>query len=154
VAVLLGPKVAVEVGVGDGPEVAVRVGVGEGPAVAVKVGVGEGAPRRHTALEMLLVSIVTAPFRARALPETITRVVSVMLVSARMFPENRVSVPSVAELPICQNTLQLEPMLVMRTLELLAVVSVLPIWKTKTAAGLPWAFSVRVPVSWADDEKQ
>ena len=131
-----GVEVAVEVGVGEGPEVAVRVGVGDGPAVAVKVGVG-GGPTRHTELEMLLVSIVTAPFRARALPEMITRVVSVMLVRARMFPENRASVPSVAELPTCQNTLQLEPMLDMRTLELLAVVSVLPIWKTKTAAGLP-----------------
>jgi hypothetical protein len=136
VTVALGPRVGVSVGVGEGPAVAVEVGVGDGPAVEVKVGVGAG-PAAQIALEMLLVSIVTAPLRASARPETITRVVSVMLVRARMFPENRVSVPRVAELPICQNTLQLDPMLVMRTLELLAVVSVLPIWKTKTAAGLP-----------------
>jgi hypothetical protein len=40
------------------------------------------------------------------------------------------------------------------TLEPLAVVSVLPIWKTQTEPGLPWASRVSVPVSWADDEKQ
>jgi hypothetical protein len=132
-----GPEVAVNVGVGEGPDVAVNVGVGDGPNVAVKVGVGEG-PRPHAALETLLLSIVTAPFRARALPgEMLAAVVSVMLVRARMFPANAVPVPSVAELPTCQNTLQLDPMLLMTTLALLAVVSVLPIWKTKTAAGLP-----------------
>jgi hypothetical protein len=37
--------------------------------------------------------------------------------------------------------------------ELLAVVSVLPILKMKTALGLPWALRVSVPVSWADVEK-
>lgn len=148
-----GLDVAVSVGVGDGPDVAVKVGVGDGPEVAVSVGVGAG-PSRHSELETPLVSIVTAPFRARALPETDTPVVSVMLVRARMFPENRLPVPSVAELPTCQNTLQLDPELMTGTLELLAVVSVLPIWKTKTAAGLPWASSVSVPVNWAEDEKQ
>ena len=59
------------------------------------------------ALEMLLVSSVTAPFRASALPSTISApVFSVMLVSARIFPRKSVFVPRVAELPICQNTLQ------------------------------------------------
>jgi hypothetical protein len=148
-----GPDVAVKVGVGDGPAVAVKVGVGEGPDVAVKAGVGEG-PRPQTALETTFVSIVTAPFRARALPEMLARVVSVMLVRARMFPANVVSVPSVAELPTCQNTLQTDPPLITRTLELLAVVSVLPIWKTQTAPELPWAFNRSVPVNPAEDEKQ
>ena len=60
-----------------------------------------------------------------------------MLVSARMFPANVVVVPSVAELPTCQNTLQCEPPLITTTDEPLAVVSVLPIWKMKTALGLP-----------------
>src|SRR4051812_524037 len=78
----------------------------------------------------------------------------VMLVSARMFPPNVVPVPSVAELPTCQNTLQSWPPLFMITSELLAVVRVLPILKMKTALALPSAFSVSVPVSWADDEKQ
>jgi hypothetical protein len=48
-----------------------------------------------------------------------------------------VVVPSVAELPTCQNTLHWDPPLTMRTLEALAVVSVLPILKMKTALGLP-----------------
>ena len=55
---------------------------------------------------MRLESRVTAPFRARALPEIVAFVVRLMLVSARMFPINEVLVPRVAELPTCQNTLQ------------------------------------------------
>ena len=55
---------------------------------------------------MLLVSSVTAPFCARAAPQAmLAPVFSVMLVSARMSPTNDVVVPSVAELPTCQNTL-------------------------------------------------
>ncbi len=77
-----------------------------------------------------------------------------MLVSARIFPAKVVPVPRVAELPTCQNTLQFTPPLITATAELLAVVSILPILKTKTAAGFPWALSVRVPVSPTDDEKQ
>ena len=63
-------------------------------------------------------------------------------------------VPRVAELPTCQNTPQLDPPLIKSTDEALAVVSVLPILKTKTAPGLPCASSVRVPVNWAEVEKQ
>src|SRR5512135_1967854 len=85
----------------------------------------------------VLVSSVTAPFRARARPPTLAPVFSVMLVRARMLPLNAVPVPSVAELPTCQNALQFEPPLLKVTTELLAVVSVLPIWKTKTALGSP-----------------
>ena len=106
-------------------------------------------------MEMWLVSIVTAPFLAKALPETMSApVVRVMLASARIFPWNEVVVPSVAELPTCQNTLQAGPPVVMRTDELLAVVSVLPIWKTKTELGSPWALRVSVPVNPADESKQ
>lgn len=132
---------------------AVDVGVGDGPAVGDSVGVGRG-PSAQIELETPLVSIVTAPFRASVRPATVAPVVTVMLVRARMLPENRLSVPSVAELPTCQNTLHRDAMLMRETLEVLAVVSVLPIWKTKTAAGFPRAFSVSVPVSCADDEKQ
>ena len=67
-------------------------------------------------------------------------VFNVMLVSARMSPTNDVVVPSVAELPTCQNTLVPWPPLITLTLALLAVMSVLPIWKMKTALGLPCAF--------------
>jgi hypothetical protein len=51
-------------------------------------------------IETVFVSMVTAPFRARALPQSIVApVFSVILVSARIFPANLVSVPRVAELP-------------------------------------------------------
>jgi hypothetical protein len=104
--------------------------------------------------EIRLSSIVTAPFRARALPARLTRVPKVMLVSARMFPVNAVSVPSVAELPTCQNTRHSPPPWTMTTDELLAVVSVLPIWKMKSALGSFSASRMSLPVSWADDERQ
>jgi hypothetical protein len=97
--------------------------------------------------ETSLVSIVTAPFCAKALPDTVAPVFKVMLVSARMFPTNEVVVPRVAELPTCQNRLQPEPPSMTFTDELLAVVSVDPIWKMKTAFALPWASSVSVPVN-------
>jgi hypothetical protein len=74
-----------------------------GDAVDVAAGVGA---LEQVELETVLVSIVTAPFRANALPDTLAPVVRLMLVSARMFPMNAVRVPSVAELPICQNALQ------------------------------------------------
>ena len=79
---------------------------------------------------IVLVSSVTAPFRARALPfRIVAPVVSVILVSARMCPSKAVFVPSVAELPTCQNTVLpgIAPPLIVTTDELLAVVSVLPI---------------------------
>jgi len=49
----------------------------------------------------LLVSSVTAPLRASALPLVFAPVVSVMLVRARMSPAKDVPVPIVAELPTC-----------------------------------------------------
>ena len=70
-----------------------------------------------------------------------------MLVSARMVPWNMVSVPRVAELPICQKTLHGDAPLISATDELLAVVRVLPIWNTQTALGSPWALSVSAPVN-------
>ena len=82
-------------------------GVNVGVAVAgTGFAVGVGVAAAHTLAETVLVSIVTAPFRARALPDTLAPVFRVMLVSARIFPTNVVVVPSVAELPTCQNTLQ------------------------------------------------
>ena len=53
-------------------------------------------------LVMVLVSKVTAPFRASVRPSTVAPVVSVIEVNARMFPLNEEPVPSVAELPTCQ----------------------------------------------------
>jgi hypothetical protein len=67
---------------------------------------GAGVTKGHSGAETTLVSIVTAPVRARALPEMLAPVVRVMLASARIFPTNDVPVPSVAELPTFQNALQ------------------------------------------------
>jgi hypothetical protein len=53
-------------------------------------------------LVMVLVSKVTAPFRASVRPSTVALVVSVIEVNARMLPLNEEPVPSVAELPTCQ----------------------------------------------------
>jgi hypothetical protein len=119
VAAAVGVAVAVAVSVGDGVTVAEAVGEAVGEAVAV----GAAQPEKPT----WFVSIVTAPLRARPLPDTLAPVVRVMLVRARMLPTNTVPVPMVAELPTCQNTLQPTPPLVTRIDELLAVVSVLPI---------------------------
>ena len=162
-----GPAVAVGVAcatIGVAAGVAsTAVAVGAGPpssgtdvavGVRVAVAVGVGVAAVHTALDMLLVSSVTAPFRAKTLPDTLAPVFRVMLVSARIFPTNVVLVPSVAELPTCQNTLQRLPLLITLTDELLAVVSVLPILKTHTALALPPALRMSAPVNPADDEKQ
>ena len=76
---------------------------------------------------ILLLSRVTAPLRASALPSRLAPVVSAMLVSARMLPTKEVEVPTVAELPTCQNTLQGLAPLTRRTEAPLEVVSLLPI---------------------------
>ncbi|MDQ0596259.1 hypothetical protein QF037_000604 [Streptomyces canus] len=66
---------------------------------------------------------------------------------ARMVPTNEVLVPSVAELPTCQNTLHGDaPLTKLTVLFSAAVVRVEPIWNTQTALGLPWASRVSVPV--------
>ena len=91
-------------------------------------------------LVMVLVSSVTAPLRAKALPSVmVAPVFIVMLASARMWPTKAVPVPTVAELPTCQKILQsgVEPALMVTTDEALAVVSVLPIWKTNCAFESP-----------------
>jgi hypothetical protein len=117
--------------------------------IGVFVDPGGGA---HPAKETLLVSNVTAPVCANALPDKVAPVFTVILVCARIFPLNAVVVPRVAELPTCQNTLQAEPPLTNRTDDADAVVSVLPILKTQIALGLPWASSVSAPVNPTEDE--
>jgi hypothetical protein len=52
---------------------------------------------------MLLVSSVTAPFRANALPLVILAAVTIVILwSAMIFPWKAVAVPRVAELPTSQ----------------------------------------------------
>ncbi len=72
--------------------------------VSVTVSVGPGAAQGARMTRLL--SSVTAPFLANTRPCTVAPVVIVALVKARMVPTNIVVVPSVAELPTCQNTLQ------------------------------------------------
>ena len=98
--------------------------------------------------EVVIVSVssVTAPLRARTRPSTVTPVVTVMLVSAMIVPMKLEPVPSVAELPICQNTLQAWAPLIRLTTLPEAVVNADPAWKTKTAFGFPCALSVSAPV--------
>ena len=66
--------------------------------------VGGGA--EQTGVVMVLESNVTAPSRANTRPFTVAPVVTVMDESARMLPWKTEYVPSVAELPTCQKTLQ------------------------------------------------
>src|SRR6202011_839737 len=103
-----------------------------------------GAPQE--AKETLLVFSVTAAFRARALPARLAPEFNVMAVSARMLPTNVVPEPRVAELLTCHSTLQALALLVKRTVDPEDVMSVLAIWKTKTALGLPCPLRVSVPV--------
>jgi len=88
----LSGMVAVSVGVGEKVAVGVDVGM-----VAVSVGVGAAQVDGPT----WLVSIVTAAFRAIALPDRLALVVKVYFGPRECCPANEVPVPSVAELPTC-----------------------------------------------------
>ena len=99
-------------------------------------GCGPPFPAPLHPTEITLLSSVTLPFRARALPQPmVAPVFRVMLVKARMFPLNAVVVPRVAELPTWKKAPALGPGLSSTTDEADAVVSVLPIWNTKFASG-------------------
>jgi hypothetical protein len=141
VALLLGPLVVVVPP--PGPVVVVAP-----PPESVVVVVDAAG---HDALVMVLVSSVVAPLRANVLPSIVAPVVTVIDVKARTVPVNTEFVPSVAELPTCQKTLQGDapPMRLTRLAE--AVVSVEPAWKIKTALPAPWASRVRVPVNPSED---
>ena len=96
-------------------------------AIACIIGTRWIATAAHAGPGAILLSSVTAPLRANALPDKVALVFSVMLVRATMLPMNEVVVPRVAEVPTCQNISHGEPPLMTFTDELLAVVSVLPI---------------------------
>jgi hypothetical protein len=107
------------------------------------VGSGSGAAAHP---EIRLVSSVTAPFIASARPSIVTPVVAVMEATARMLPLKSEFVPSVAELPISQKTLQGSAALMNAMVLDDAVVSVEPTWKIQIASASPRASSVNVPV--------
>ena len=98
------------------------------PSSSVTPGSGTGG---QSETDIAVLSMVTAPFRANARPFTVAPAFSVIDVKASMFPAKSESDPSVAELPTCQNTLHTTRVPNREvTEELLAVVSVLPTWKT------------------------
>src|SRR5688572_2139631 len=124
-------------------------------AHSASVGTGGGGVMLQGANVMSLLSSVTAPFRASALPPRMfASVFIVMLVSAIRFPMNEVVVPSVAELPIRHATPHGFPPLIKSTDDPLAVVKVLPVLNINVAFGFPCAFNVRVPVNCAEESKQ
>jgi hypothetical protein len=81
----------------------------------------------------------------------VSPVVTVIDARARMLPWKMEPVPSVAELPTCQNTLQAWAPLRSRMWLALSVMSVEPTWKMKTAPAFPWAFRVSEPPTSSDD---
>jgi hypothetical protein len=101
---------------------------------------------RQSGAVIVLVSRVTEPLRASTRPSTVAPVFRLTDASAMIVPMNSVEVPSVAEESTCQNTWHDGP-LMKRTLLPEAVIRVDPALKMKTASGLPWVFSVSVPVS-------
>jgi hypothetical protein len=119
------------------------VTVAVGVSVAVGGVVDAGA---QAGLVMTFVSRETCPFRANARPSTVAAVCTVMEVRARIVPLKLDAVPSVAELPTCQNTLQAWAPLIRMTLLAEAVTRVEATWKTNTELGLPWPSRVSCPL--------
>ena len=103
----------------------------------------------HVELPMTFVSSVTAPFRASARPLIVAPVVTVIDSRAMIVPAKADPVPIVAELPICQETLQGPAPPMKTTLLPEAVVSVEPAWKIQTSLDPPE--SVSAPVSPSED---
>src|SRR5580704_5647480 len=104
-------------------------------------------PHGHGGTFTGLLSNVTAPVRAIALPFSVAPVSREVDASDIIVPANVVVVPSVAELPTCQKTLcSLAPLVRMTWLLFAAVVSVETIWKIQTAVESPPPSRVRFPV--------
>jgi len=123
-----------------------------GTAVVVVVAgtvvvVVEGGTTAHAGRLTVLESSVTAPLRASSRPSTNAPVFAVIDVKASTDPTKTEAVPSVAELPTCQKTLQALAPLTNATRLDVAVMSVEADWKMKTAPASPLASSVRAPVS-------
>lgn len=78
----------------------------------------------HIVAAIVLADNVTAPFLASTRPFTTAPVFTVIDVNASMLPWNEDPVPSVAELPTCQNTLHARAPFMRATLLPDAVMSV------------------------------
>jgi len=93
---------------------------------------------------MVLVSNVTAPVCARALPFKLAPLFKVMDVSARIFPMNSVVVPRVAELATLHHTLHGSPPVTDEPGDVMSVAADL---KIQTPDPLSVRFSVSVKAS-------
>jgi hypothetical protein len=82
---------------------------------------------------MMLLSRVTALFRAKSYSSTLAKVFAVMLVKTRMCPPKVESVPKVADLPTCQKTWQNVASPSRTTLLSDAVMRVDSIWEIKAS---------------------
>jgi hypothetical protein len=133
--------------VGDGDGLVVD-GEGDGDGLVI-VGVGLGEAQVGTV--MVSSSRVTAPFLASTRPMIVSPVFTEIDCRASTLPWKAECVPSVAELPTCQKTLQAWAPLVSRTELAESVTSVEPTWKMKTAAGLPCASRVSAPPTSSED---
>ena len=138
----------VAVATADGATVGVGVAVA-GPGVGPNVGTGVALAVTQLERVIVFVSSVTAPFRARSRPSMNAPVVAVIESSAMMVPLKLDPVPRVAELPICQNTLQACAPPEKTMLLPLMVVSVEPAWNIHTSVEPP--DSVSTPVRRSDD---
>jgi hypothetical protein len=143
-------RAVVVVVVGDVVVVTGTVVVVVGDVVVVVVGdvvVVVTGVAAHVGTVMVFPSRVTAPVCVSTRPFTCAPVFKVAEVSARIVPANEEVVPRVAEEPTCQNTLHAcAPPASVTTLPL-AVVNVDALWMMNTAAELPPALRVSVPVS-------
>lgn len=105
----------------------------------VMVGDSDGVPGAGQPFDAVIVFVsrVTAPVRANSRPCTVAPVVAVTDCCARTVPWNRAPVPTVAELPTCQNTLhELAPPVI--TIWLAdPMVRVDAAWNTHTESALP-----------------
>ncbi len=110
-----------------------------------------GGGRAQVGVVKVSLSNVTAPLRARARPWTVTPLVTVIEVRARMLPAKTEPVPSVAELPTCQKTLHSWAPLISVTVLPDAVISVESVWKMKTELGSPAPSSTSGPVRRSGD---
>ena len=113
VAAAIGAAIGAVVGAAIGAAVAAVgatvgavVGAAVGAALAASVGAGVAvAAALHDVRVIASLMRVTAPFRARARPFTLTPLFIVIDVRARMVPVNVELDPSVAELVTCQKML-------------------------------------------------
>ena len=156
---MVGATVAIGAAVGATVWPGGKTGAGIGVAVGAGVASGRsgrsddpppllgaaGAPL-HVDVTKVSLIIVTVPFRASALPLTVTPFASVMDVRARIVPTKEDPDPRLAELVTCQKTLQGLPPLTKLTELDDAVTRSDVAWKIQTEFGSFWPSSVSVPV--------